>query len=138
MVSWNKFGNESDRLLQPRQLVILLIAVGVIAIGLGLFIYYRIFYLSVPLNPILGQWRSAEPYFGQIEVLNFTSDGLVRDGRFIKTSYRIKGTNKVTVETNSHEYQYIVSSDGLRLFIYQPRVGKMTYNRVSPLPDTAH
>lgn len=119
-----------------RQLAILSAAIIVIGIALGIFIYYAFFHVPADrLNPIFGKWRSEQAYFGKYEVLEFTPNGQVKNGRLIHTDYKMKGDDKVWVITNAGSDKYILSADKLRIFIYKPRVGKMTYERITPLPD---
>lgn len=119
-----------------RQLIILTVSLIVIGFGLGTFIYFSFFHTPAEhLNPIFGKWRSEQAYFGDYEVLEFTPSGQVKNGRLIHTDYKMKGDDKVLVITNTGSDKYIMSADKLRMFIYKPRVGKMTYERTTPLPD---
>ncbi|CAG9000867.1 MAG: hypothetical protein CENE_02874 [Candidatus Celerinatantimonas neptuna] len=114
--------------LIKRPVIILTIAVIIIVIGVGGYAYYSHFrHIS---NPILGRWESQVPHFGKTEILEFTSQGMIKNGGVVATRYKVS-SNKVVVETNSRKYIYTISNDGQRLFIYMPRVGKLTYIRVA-------
>lgn len=105
----------------------------VVAMGIGLCVYFLLFYNSQTVNPIIGKWRSAEPYFGKTEYLQFSERGVIQDGSLIHTTYKIHN-NTIYVETNLGEQKYVISNDRMQLFIHKPRVGKLIYNRVGPLP----
>ncbi|MFM2478442.1 DUF2850 domain-containing protein [Celerinatantimonas sp. MCCC 1A17872] len=129
MVKTGQYG----RLLITRQWAFLVLALLGVGIGVGLFVYFSLFYNPHTVNPIIGKWRSEEPYFGTTEYLQFSAQGVIQDGSLIHTTYKIRN-NTIYVETNLGEHKYVISHDRMRLFIHKPRVGKLTYLRVGPLP----
>ncbi|CAG9297012.1 DUF2850 domain-containing protein [Celerinatantimonas diazotrophica] len=129
MVKYSQYG----RVLFTRQRVFWGAALLSVAIAISLCVYFILFYNSQTVNPIVGKWRSAEPYFGKTEYLNFSKRGVIQDGSLIHTTYKIH-RNTIYVETNLGEQKYVISNDRMRLFIRKPRVGKLTFNRVGPLP----
>ncbi|MFM2484233.1 DUF2850 domain-containing protein [Celerinatantimonas yamalensis] len=120
-------------LIRRRRLVILLLAATTLVVAAVAVSYYGFYYHPQIVNPLVGRWRSAEPYFGKTEELVFTERGVLRHGSLINTQYKIQGRT-IYVTTNVDSYKYEISRDLERLFIRMPRVGKLTYNRVGPVP----
>lgn len=119
--------------LIKRPMTILVLAVIVIAVGVGGYAYYSHFRHST--NPILGHWESQVPHFGKTDVLEFTPHGMIKNGGVVATRYKVRG-DQIIVATNTRTYTYTISHDGKRLSIYMPRVGKLTYLRVSTQPSS--
>lgn len=95
--------------------------------------YYFGFYNPNLVNPIVGKWRSAEPYFGKTEYLTFVEQGKVVDGSLIDTRYKING-DIIWVTTHQGQSKYTISKDYKRLFIHKPRVGKLIFYRIGSVP----
>lgn len=126
------YKQQTGWLVLKRKPIIFIFAVVIIMVTTAATYYFG-FYNSHRVNPIVGEWRSAEPYFGQTEYLTFVDQGKVVNGSLIDTSYKIDG-DIIWVKTHQGRSKYTISKDYKRLFIHKPRVGKLTFNRVGAVP----